>query len=150
MTRTCNEWPLASKPEHKTFKKMKNQPLALTQGENYQAIDELINQTNIERASAKRIKELRERAKEEAIRLYRERGWEIGSDLPYNNVTLRLYEETVMTWELNHQIDDPLLDLYRAQFNQVAWLEGQLKYQRAKLKQTGLDLAKAHPNSESV
>lgn len=126
------------------------QQLALTQGENYQAINELIEQTNIERASAKRIKDLRERAKEEVIRLYRERGWQVGTDLPYNGVTLRLYEEKVMTWEQNHQIEDPLLDLYRSQLYHVAWLEGQLKAYKAKLKQTGLDLADAHPHSESV
>ena len=129
---------------------MASKALALTQGNNYQAINELIDQTNIERASAKRIKELRERAKEEAIKLYREQKWQVGTDHLYNGATLRLYEEKVMTWEKNHQIEDPLMYLYRSQFDHVAWLEGQLKTYLAKLKQTGSDLAAAYPNSESV
>ena len=126
-----------------------NNQKALPSG-SYKAIDELIEQTNLNRINAKRIKELREQSKEEAIRLYKDRQWQIGKDMPYNNVTLRLYEDMVVTWEKNYQIDDPLLDIYRTRLEHVRLLEQQLSQAKAKLKSASTDLKNAYPDSESI
>ena len=114
------------------------------------AIDELIEVTAIERQSAKRIKELRETAKQEAIELYKAKKWLIGKDMPLQNGTIRLYEEKVCTWEKNTKIKDTLLDIYCSQLEHIKWLEGQIAKTRAELKMTSHNLELAYPNSDSI
>ena len=114
------------------------------------AIDELIEVTAIERQSAKRIKELRDDAKKEAVELYKAKKWAIGKDLPLGDATIRLYYEKVYTWEKNNQIKDALMDLYRSQQEHIKWLEGQIAKTKAEAKVTSQNLERAYPDSESI
>ena len=97
-----------------------------------------------------RIKQLRKQAQKEAEQLYKDQDWQIGKDMPYNDATIRLYVEKVVTWEKNYQIQDSLLDLYRSQQEHIDWLEKQLSNAKAKAKETSNDLERAYPNSESI
>ena len=150
VTRTCNEWPLQHETTHKTFATMKKNNQKAPVSGNYMAIDELIEQTSINRLSSKRIKQLRKQAQKEAEQLYKDQDWQIGKDMPYNDATIRLYVEKVVTWEKNYQIQDSLLDLYRSQQEHIDWLEKQLSNAKAKAKETSNDLERAYPNSESI
>ena len=114
------------------------------------AIKELIQVTLRTREDSKRVKELREQAKQEAIALYKAKNWEIGKDLPFDDVKIRLYYEKVYTWEKNHQIKDTLLECYCAQLQHIEWLKQQVKKTEAELKMTSDNLERAYPDSESI
>ena len=114
------------------------------------AIKELMEVTLRSREDNKRIKELREKAKKEAVALYKAKQWEIGKDMPFEAGTIRLYHETVYSWEKNHQIKDTLIDCYCAQLAHIEWLEQQVKKSREELKMTCANLAMAYPNSDSI
>ena len=115
-----------------------------------EAIKELIQVTLRTREDSKRAKELREQAKQEAIALYKAKNWEIGKDLPFDDVKIRLYYEKVYTWEKNHQIKDTLLECYCAQLQHIEWLKQQVKKTEAELKMTSDNLERAYPDSESI
>lgn len=114
------------------------------------AIKELIQVTLRTREDSKRAKELREQAKQEAIALYKAKNWEIGKDLPFDDVKIRLYYEKVYIWEKNHQIKDTLLECYCAQLQHIEWLKQQVKKTEAELKMTSDNLERAYPDSESI
>ena len=114
------------------------------------AIKELIQVMLRTREDSKRAKELREQAKQEAIALYKAQNWEIGKDLPFDDVKIRLYYEKVYTWEKNHQIKDTLLECYCAQLQHIEWLKQQVKKTEAELKMTSDNLERAYPDSESI
>ena len=114
------------------------------------AIDELIEVTAIERQSAKRIKELRDDAKKEAIELYKAKKWPVGKDMPLGDATIRLYQEKVCTWEKNTKIKDSLLDIYCSQLEHIKWLEEQVAKTKAEAKMTSRNLELAYPDSESI
>ena len=114
------------------------------------AIKELIEVTVRTRQDAKRAKELREEAKQEALELYKAKHWEVGTDQTFEGVTIRLYHEKVYSWEKNHQIKDALVDIYCSQLEHIEWLENQIKKTREELKMTCHNLELAYPNSESI
>ena len=114
------------------------------------SIEELIEVTLRTREDSKRIKDLREKAKDEAIVLYQFKKWPIGKDMPFGKGTIRLYEETVYSWEKNHQIKDSLIELYCSQSAHLKWLEQQVKKAREALKKTAKDLEENYPNSDSI
>ena len=114
------------------------------------AIKELMEVTLRSRMDAKRIKELREAAKEEAVSLYKSKQWEIGKDMPFETGTIRLYKEKVCEWEKNHKIKDTLIECYRAQLAHIEWLKQQVKKTEEEAKMTSHNLELAYPNSESI
>lgn len=114
------------------------------------AIEELIEVTLRTRQDSKRAKELREKAKEEAIALYKAEKWEVGKDQPFGEVKIRLYYEKVCTWEKNHQIKDTLLECYCAQLEHIEWLKQQVKKTEEELKLTSANLERAYPDSDSI
>ena len=116
----------------------------------YKAIKELMEVTLRTRQDAKRVKELRDDAIEEAKALYKAMNWAVGTDQSFEGGTVRLYTETVYTWEKNHKIKDALIDVYCAQYDHLQWLEQQVKKARAELKSTGKLLEEAHPDSDSI
>ena len=115
-----------------------------------EAIKELVEVTMRSRKDNKRAKELREQAKKEALALYKAKNWEVGRDMPFEGATIRLYHETVYSWEKNHQIQDALIDIYCSQLEHIEWLENQVKKTREELKMTCHNLEMAYPNSESI
>jgi hypothetical protein len=115
-----------------------------------EAIKELVEVTMRSRKDTKRAKELREKAKKEALRLYKAKQWEVGTDQAFEGATIRLYHERVYSWEKNHQIEDALIDIYRSQLEHIGWLENQLKRSKEELKMTCHNLEMAYPNSESI
>lgn len=115
-----------------------------------EAIKELIKVTVRTRKDSKRAKELRDKAKKEALDLYKAKHWEVGTDQTFEGATIRLYYETVYTWAKNTKIKSALMDLYCTQLEHNEWLKQQLKESEANLKKTERDLAVENPNSESI
>ena len=114
------------------------------------ALEELIQVTLRSREDSKRAKELREQAKKEALELYKTNNWEVGTDQPFDGVTIRLYHEKVYTWEKNHQIKDTLIEIYCSQKEHVEWLKQQIKKTESEMKMTCHNLELAYPDSDSI
>ena len=144
VTRTCNEWPLAYRTEHKTFATMKTIDLSV--------IDQMFTAILAANENDATIDALRPQVEEAVRELIRQRGLPrtFTGILEYHGFHIRVQRPTSYTWEQNTQIQDETLDYYKRLHGMYKQLQADVKEARADLKRTGDKLAKAHPDSESI
>ena len=144
MTRTCNEWPLASKPEHKTIRIMKTI--------NFEVIDQMFAAVLSQNENEATIKALRPQVEEAVQALIEERGLpkNYTGTLEYHGFKIRVQRPKSYTWEKNNSIQDSNLDFYKQLHGYYEQLQDNVKEARADLKRAAEKLEKAHPDSESI
>ena len=119
---------------------------------NFEVIDQFFAAQVACNESEATLKALRPQVEEAVQALIAERGLgkSFTGTIEYHGFKIVVRRPTSYTWEQNTQIQDSNLDFYKQLHGYYEQLQENVKEARADLKRAAENLAKAHPDSESI
>ena len=119
---------------------------------NLEVIDQFFSAQLSMNESEATLKALRPQVEEAVQELMRQQGkpknWT--GTIEYHGYKIVVSRPKSFTWELNNNIQDPMLDYYKQLHGYYEQLQENVKEARADLKRQAEKLEKAHPDSESI